>query len=108
MKRERTALRLLCALLLQGSLLPCAAAGEAAPPPGATPGEAPQTAAASAAGAIQVPAATGGFSPVTRALRASGPVHLDGILDEEDWSRAEPITSFTQRFPAEGQEATEA
>src|SRR5262245_3391332 len=96
MKHERGTLRLLCAMLLQGSLLPCTVAGEAPQP-------------AAAANEIQAPAAdAAGLSPVTRALRVTGPVHLDGILDEEDWAHAEPITSFTQRFPAEGRAATEA
>lgn len=65
-----------------------------------------------AAGAVagEIPSGTqpGAFSPVMRAQRAMGALHLDGVLDEADWGRAEPVVSFTQRFPAEGQAATES
>src|SRR5262245_9393741 len=32
---------------------------------------------------------------------------LDGMLDEAAWREADPITSFTQRFPAEGRPASQ-
>jgi hypothetical protein len=34
-------------------------------------------------------------------------ISLDGILNDETWSRIPPETDFTQRDPTEGQKATE-
>lgn len=45
--------------------------------------------------------------PVIRAHRATDALHLDGILEEAAWSRAEPATAFTQLDPWEGEPATE-
>ncbi|HET6373979.1 MAG TPA: carbohydrate binding family 9 domain-containing protein, partial [Candidatus Polarisedimenticolia bacterium] len=45
--------------------------------------------------------------PIAHAVRAPAPVTVDGVLDEAAWSGAEPITSFTQRFPAEGSPASQ-
>ena len=47
-------------------------------------------------------------SPVATAVRATGEIIVDGLLDEPDWQNARPITSFTQRFPAEGEPATQS
>ncbi len=46
--------------------------------------------------------------PVAAAMRLTGAaIHLDGRLDEPVWEQAEPITSFTQTVPHEGDPATE-
>ena len=50
--------------------------------------------------------ADGGVPTVT-ASRIEGTVNLDGILDEEAWSRAVPATVFTQLDPFEGEAASE-
>ena len=44
---------------------------------------------------------------VARATRATSPIILDGRLDEEAWALAERLTSFTQRYPAEGEPASQ-
>ncbi|HEU5169774.1 MAG TPA: DUF5916 domain-containing protein, partial [Gemmatimonadales bacterium] len=41
------------------------------------------------------------------AVRAQAPIALDGRLDERAWGGVEPITSFTQRMPREGEPASE-
>lgn len=41
------------------------------------------------------------------AIAATGPITIDGVLDEEVWTRATPATGFTQADPLEGQPATE-
>jgi len=46
--------------------------------------------------------------PTVSAVRVEGGLTLDGILDEEAWTRAIPATAFTQLDPYEGEEATEA
>ena len=46
--------------------------------------------------------------PVAAAVRLSGgAIHLDGRLDEPAWEQAEPLTTFTQTVPHEGDPATE-
>jgi hypothetical protein len=45
--------------------------------------------------------------PVARATRRTGPITIDGRLDEPDWARAEPITTFRQTDPTEGAPATQ-
>jgi hypothetical protein len=40
------------------------------------------------------------------ATRRTHPIHLDGTLDEPDWSLAAIATSFTQRYPDPGKPAT--
>src|SRR4026209_699416 len=45
--------------------------------------------------------------PVVQAARAEGVLKLDGRLDEEAWSKAVPVTGFTQHEPFEGKPATE-
>src|SRR5215831_440769 len=42
----------------------------------------------------------------TSVTRATGAIHLDGRLDEADWSHAAPI-GLTQQAPLEGQPPTE-
>jgi hypothetical protein len=42
------------------------------------------------------------------AVRAEGPIRLDGRLDEESWSRAQPIGPLTQTEPEQGAPASEA
>jgi hypothetical protein len=44
--------------------------------------------------------------PKLTAARRIHPIHLDGVLDEPDWSLAGVATSFTQRFPDPGKPAT--
>lgn len=34
-----------------------------------------------------------------KATRATGPIHIDGVLDEADWSRAAVATDFMQSYP---------
>ena len=41
------------------------------------------------------------------AIEATTPVIVDGALDEEVWQRAEPVGSFVQSEPRDGQPATE-
>ena len=41
------------------------------------------------------------------ARRVSGPIRLDGVLDEEVWTRARGTSGFTQSEPREGQPASE-
>ena len=48
-------------------------------------------------------------SPPSRSLaaaRRTHEIHLDGILDEQDWSLAGVATHFTQRYPDPGKPAT--
>ena len=45
--------------------------------------------------------------PTMRATRISTPIEIDGRLDEEAWSRAEPIDQFTQAKPQAGYPASE-
>jgi hypothetical protein len=45
--------------------------------------------------------------PTIRATRLSHEIVLDGILDEEAWSLAEPATLFTQLDPLEGEPGSE-
>lgn len=47
-------------------------------------------------------------APVARVSRVSaGSITIDGRLDEAAWSTAEPVTSFTQFDPKEGEPATQ-
>ena len=47
--------------------------------------------------------------PVPSAVAApkTGGISLDGRLDEEAWTRATPVTDFTQIDPKEGEPATQ-
>jgi len=47
------------------------------------------------------------LAPRGVALRVEAEIDIDGRLDEEAWSRATPITEFTQRQPDEGRPATQ-
>src|SRR5437868_5533234 len=66
---------------------------------------------ASPAARAQTPDSTGTYhhdaAPVIHAARLTGSIHLDGVLDEAAWSAAEPMTTFTQLDPREGQPASE-
>ena len=42
-----------------------------------------------------------------RASRAAGAISIDGKLDEESWSAAQPFDGFQQLFPEEGKPASE-
>ncbi|HEX5576693.1 MAG TPA: carbohydrate binding family 9 domain-containing protein, partial [Gemmatimonadales bacterium] len=44
---------------------------------------------------------------MVHAVRASGTIALDGVLSENAWTTAQPVTDFTQREPVEGASATE-
>src|SRR5262249_15017776 len=46
--------------------------------------------------------------PRVEAARAQGPIRIDGLLDEPDWSRAEPITAFRLIFQREGEAPSES
>jgi hypothetical protein len=52
---------------------------------------------------------TSGTKPfhVVHAIEAQGKIALDGVLDEETWAKATPISDFTQRDPDEGKEPSE-
>jgi len=52
-------------------------------------------------------AASGDNQQTIRASRITSPIRIDGILDEELWKLAAPVTEFTQRDPDEGKPATE-
>jgi len=76
------------------------------PPP--TPGGPPPTPAAIAADTGTLRHANGRTPPIATALRVpAGSIHVDGHFDEPAWATAEPITSFTQFVPQEGDPATE-
>jgi len=49
----------------------------------------------------------GNINLTIRAVRTDSPVHLDGVLDEEIWSRIEPITDFRQFEPGNGDPSSE-
>ena len=59
----------------------------------------PDTLAAGSTHAVPVPSAV--------AAPKTGGIALDGRLDEEAWTRATPITEFTQSDPKEGEPATQ-
>lgn len=46
-------------------------------------------------------------APSTSAARVTSTIRVDGVLDEEGWASATPITEFTQVQPSEGQPASE-
>ena len=46
-------------------------------------------------------------SSTMTAVRVENPPKLDGVLTDEVWKQALPLTHFTQREPAEGKSATE-
>jgi hypothetical protein len=45
--------------------------------------------------------------PALRAVRAKQPPKIDGILDDLEWQRVEPIAAFTQKAPFGGRAPTE-
>ncbi|MFO8175702.1 MAG: carbohydrate binding family 9 domain-containing protein, partial [Longimicrobiales bacterium] len=45
--------------------------------------------------------------PRARAIRTALPIRLDGVLDDEAWAAAEPISGFVQSMPDAGAPATE-
>ena len=49
-----------------------------------------------------------GAVPVVHTVRATGPIVVDGVLNDEVWLRAVPVTAFTQREPEEGKPVSEA
>jgi hypothetical protein len=46
-------------------------------------------------------------APTAVVARATGPVHVDGVLDEDDWRQAAPLAALIQREPAEGRPASQ-
>jgi hypothetical protein len=68
-----------------------------------------QAQAADAPTARTRPSLSGHLNPVpdAHATRRLGSVLVDGILDENAWRSARPVTDFTQAEPDEGQPATE-
>lgn len=57
--------------------------------------------------AVPVRTQSGGGPNVITAIRVQDPPRLDGVLNDEAWKQATPISNFTQRDPAEGQPPTE-
>jgi hypothetical protein len=56
----------------------------------------------------QIPATrSDGDRPRVEAVEARDGVRIDGVLDDEVWSRAQPVTGFVQAEPREGQPASE-
>ncbi len=51
--------------------------------------------------------ANGRISPTVIAIRSAAPIKLDGVLDEEIWQRAEPVTGFRRERPGDGGPAAE-
>ena len=46
-------------------------------------------------------------APVAQAVRVTTPISVDGVLNEQSWRLATPITDFKQLDPAEGQPVSE-
>ncbi len=46
--------------------------------------------------------------PTVHSVRATAAIVVDGLLDDEVWLRAAPVTAFTQRDPEEGKPVSEA
>ncbi len=46
-------------------------------------------------------------APRATAARISGVINIDGVLSEQQWNAAQPLTSLTQLDPQEGKPATE-
>lgn len=46
--------------------------------------------------------------PVVQAARTTGPMRIDGRLDEASWTRATPVSAFTQVDPEEGRPVSES
>lgn len=46
-------------------------------------------------------------APVANAVRVTAPISVDGVLNEQVWRSAPPITDLTQLDPAEGQPVSE-
>lgn len=44
---------------------------------------------------------------VIQAVRVADPIHIDGNLNKAIWQNAIPVTNFTQREPAEGEQPSE-
>ena len=82
--------------LLATAVLAAALAGPATAQGAAAQGEGPQGGGPPAA-----------ETPRLQAVRASAPIVMDGLLSEEIWAEAEPITQFIQRDPQEGAPASE-
>ena len=58
-----------------------------------------------------VPAATYDHerdAPTATARRTASPIRVDGVLDEDAWAGAPPVTSLTQYDPSEGRPASQA
>src|SRR5688500_10059905 len=69
----------------------------------------PAAAAAQTATPVQNGGPHAGTTPPTVTVtRVSGAIQVDGRLDDAAWASAQPVTSFTQVDPEEGQPASEA
>jgi hypothetical protein len=55
----------------------------------------------------QRPAYDHNNAPVAQAVRVTTPISVDGVLNEQSWRSATPITDFRQLDPAEGQPVSE-
>ncbi len=92
-----TPIALLAALVLQQQALPTAQAAAT-----------PATAAAAGAAAAGHQHGDGRVPPVVIAAHVStGAPAIDGRLDDAVWGQAEPVSGFTQRYPQDGERATE-
>lgn len=56
---------------------------------------------------LTVPLAAQNGDKVIFAERIQGSISIDGLLDEPDWQRAQPVNDFVQYDPDEGAEPTE-
>ena len=72
-------------------------------PPGPSPASAP----GAGGGGEAALRSTDGRLVIT-AIEAPGGIRVDGVIDDEAWERARPISGFVQSEPAEGQPATAA
>jgi len=86
--------------LLTGLALPLVARAQT--PPEANSARTPATAATAARGEYRHE-----LAPVAGAVRATSSIEIDGVLDEEVWARAIPITELIQERPLEGQPGTQ-
>jgi hypothetical protein len=55
----------------------------------------------------QADSVKGTSASMVHAVRTTGTIALDGLLSEDAWTTAQPVSDFTQREPVEGASATE-
>ena len=94
MRQTRQSVFIMAAGIVSGLIFPGSSAAQQAGPPA----QATEPAEANADAEVELQA-----MPLTGDIN----VDLDGQILEEFWSRATPITDFTQQEPVEGAEPTE-